>query len=150
MREGFKAVRPLQHRQEIEFCDKLGDTQHRDIRKFGEGAGVDNNGVIVAAVADLVDPGNSVPTPDCDVAVRGDESSIAQISGFMKVRLETRAGTVGKKLKALYSALSGTVAGRRIPKRTTIDNGKPFSENVHYTRDRDLVEQPVKEVVQDQ
>lgn len=64
----------------------------------------------------------------------------------MGTRLGIRAGQVGKRMKALYIAQYGGVAGDNIPKRTTRLNGKVFFEKVYFSRDRGMMEQAIREV----
>lgn len=87
------------------------------------------------AVVAPVDPGYSVPTPDCHVTVRGHDLYIAMISGLMEIRLGTRTGQVGKRLKALYSARYGSVAATN-------------HSNMYCSRDRDIVEQAISDLAQ--
>ncbi|CAN0114023.1 unnamed protein product [Ectocarpus sp. 12 AP-2014] len=136
MKEAFEAIRPLGDTETIELSDKMTDISYRMFKKMG-------GGTTAAA-----DPGHGVATPQCHASVRGDEISIAQISGFMGVRLGSLAGRVGKRMKQLYIAQYGAVAGDNIPKRTTRFNGKPFSENVYFARDRRIMEQAIREVAQ--
>lgn len=96
----------------------------------------------MAAVAP-VDPGTSVPTPECNSSVGGQEISIAMVSSEMGVRLGNLTGQVGKKLKALYAFRYGEVSASNLPKRSTVYRGKPYNENMYYSRDRDLVEQAI-------
>lgn len=159
MKEAFESIRPLGDTEKIELCDKMTDIQYRAFRKMGgtsSGSGaaiapVENILTVTTAtaVADVnhvhVDPGHGVPTPDCHASVRGDEISIAQISGFMGIGLGNLAGQVGKRMKALYIAQYGAVAGNNIPKRTTRFNGKPFSEKCFFNRDRGMMEQAIRD-----
>lgn len=157
MKDAFEAIRPLGDTQKIELYDKMSDIQYHMFRKLGktthetEGTAPTETVLAVAtAVVETphVDPGNGVATPECHASVRGDEISIAQISGFMGIRLGPLAGQVGKRMKALYTAQYGAFAGANIPKRTTKFNGKAFSENVYWSRDRLLMEQAIREVAQ--
>ncbi|CAM9312367.1 unnamed protein product, partial [Sphacelaria rigidula] len=56
LKESFEQIRPLDSRGEIELCDRIFDIQNRAFRR---------------ASAAPTDPGTSVPTPECHVAVRG-------------------------------------------------------------------------------
>ena len=150
MKEAFEQIRPLDARGEIELCDRLFDIQNRAFRRASapENPTAPVNAVVVATPAptDPTDPGTSVPTPECHAAVRGDEISIAMVSSELGIRLGEKAGQVGKKMKALYSARYGVHAASNIPKRTTIYRGKPFQENTYYSRDKDLMQQAITEV----
>ena len=147
MKEAFEQIRPLDPRGEIELCDRLFDIQNRAFRRasgpVNSTAAV--NAAVVVATPAPTDPGTSVPTPECHTAVRGDEISIAMVSTELGIRLGEKAGQVGKKMKALYSARYGVHAAANIPKRTTIFRGKPFQENTYYSRDKDLVQQAITE-----
>lgn len=152
MKEAFEQIRPLDSRGEIELCDRIFDIQNRAFRRA---SGVTApapittepvDAVVVATPAAPTDPGTSVPTPECHAAVRGGEISIAMVSTELGIRLGEKAGQVGKKMKALYSARYGSHAGANIPKRTTIFRGKPFQENAYYLRDKDLMQQAIREV----
>ncbi|AAR26979.1 FirrV-1-P1 [Feldmannia irregularis virus a] len=70
------------------------------------------------------------------------------ISSELGIALGEKSGQVGKKMKALYSSRYGTVAASNIPKRATTFRGKPFAENTYYIRDKDLMEQAIREVSQ--
>ncbi len=160
MKEAFQQIRPLDARGEIELCDRLFDIQNRAFRRASAPENPTStstalvnstapvNAVVVATPAEAAptDPGTSVPTPECPAAVRGDEISIAMVSTELGIRLGEKAGQVGKKMKALYSARYGVLAASNIPKRTTIFRGKPFQENTYYSRDKDLVQQAIREV----
>ena len=164
MKEAFEAIRPLSDVEKIELNDKMSDISYRTYRKVGGGqAPVAAGGELVVAPAenavavatavegvhvDHVDPGHGVATPQCHLSVRGDEISIAQVSSSMGVRLGGLAGQVGKRMKALYSARYGACAGANLPKRTTRFNGKPFDENMYFARDRDIMEQAIRDVSQ--
>lgn len=157
MKEAFEQIHPLDSRGEIELTDRIFDIQHRAFRR-ASGVTVPAitsptttepvNAVVVATPAEAAptDPGTSVPTPECHTAVRGDEISIAMVSTELGIRLGEKAGQVGKKMKALYSLRYGSVASANIPKRTTIFRGKPFRENAYYSRDKDLMQQAIREV----
>ena len=158
-KEAFEQIRPLDDRMTIELCDRITDIQHRTFRRIVQvSSSPPTDAMVVAtptALATLdrapedtapADPGTSVPTPECHVAVRGDEISIAMVSTELGVSLRERAGQVGKKMKALYAARYGGVAAANIPKRTTIFRGKPFQENTYYARDKDLIEQAIRVV----
>lgn len=161
MKEAFEQIRALDARGEIELCDRLFDIQNRAFRRASAPENPTStptalvnstapvNAVVVATPAEEAptDPGTSVPTPECPAAVRGDEISIAMVSTELGIRLGEKAGQVGKKMKALYSARYGVLAASNIPKRTTIFRGKPFQENTYYSRDKDLVQQAIREVV---
>ena len=160
MKEAFEQIRVLDARGEIELCDRLFDIQNRAFRRASAPenpastpTGPENptapvNAVVIATPAEAAptDPGTSVPTPECHAAVRGDEISIAMVSSELGIRLGEKAGQVGKKMKALYSARYGVHAASNIPKRTTIYRGKPFQENTYYSRDKDLVQHAIREV----
>ena len=150
MKESFEQIHALDSRGEIELCDRLYDIQHRAFRRASGASGVAGakpvDAVVVATPAAPTDPGTSVPTPECHAAVRGSEISIAMVSTELGIRLGEKAGQVGKKMKALYSARYGSHAGANIPKRTTIFRGKPFQENAYYLRDKDLMQQAIREV----
>lgn len=161
MKEAFEAIRPLSDVEKIELNDKMSDISYRTYRKVGGGqAPVAAGGELVVAPAENavavattveeahVDPGHGVATPQCHESVRGDEISIAQVSSSMGVRLGGLSGQVGKRMKALYSARYGACAGANLPKRTTRFNGKPFDENMYFARDRDLMEQAIRDVSQ--
>ena len=161
MKEAYEAIRPLSDVEKIELNDKMSDISYRTYRKVGGGqAPVAAGGELVVAPAENavavatavegahVDPGHGVATPQCHLSVRGDEISIAQVSSSMGVRLGGLAGQVGKRMKALYSARYGACAGANLPKRTTRFNGKPFDENMYFARDRDLMEQAIRDVSQ--
>ncbi|CAN0075583.1 unnamed protein product [Sphacelaria rigidula] len=153
MKEAFEQIRPLDSRGEIELTDRIFDIQNRAFRR-ASGFTVPAittepvNAVVVAtpAAAAPTDPGTSVPTPECHAAVRGGEISIAMVSTELGISLGEKAGQVGKKMKALYSARYGSKASANIPKRTTIFRGKPFQENTYYSRDKDLMQQAIREV----
>ncbi|CAM9642322.1 unnamed protein product [Sphacelaria rigidula] len=68
------------------------------------------------------------------------------VSTELGISLGEKAGKVGKRMKALYSARYGSVAAANIPKRTTIFRGKPFQENTYYSRDKDLMQKAIREV----
>lgn len=147
MKEAFEQIRPLDSRGEIELRDRIFDIQHRAFRRASDvSPPATTEPVDAMVVAAPMDPGTSVPTPECHAAVRGGEISIAMVSSELGVRLGEKAGQVGKMMKALYSERYGSVAGANIPKRTTIFRGKPFPENTYYSRDKDLMEQAVREV----
>ena len=142
MKEAFEQIRPLDARGEIELCDRLFDIQNRAFRRAsGPVNPTEPSNAVVVATPAPTDPGTSVPTPECHAAVRGDEISIAMVSSELGIRLGEKAGQVGKKMKALYSARYGVHAAANIPKRTTIYRGKPFQENTYYSRDKDLMQQ---------
>ncbi|ACH46756.1 unknown [Feldmannia species virus] len=135
LKRGFDAVNSLsESRHKIELSDIVSDIQRRALRKS-------------VSVETAVDPGVSVPTPDCPANIRGEEVSIAMVSGEMGVHLGGRAGTAGKKLKVLYMARYGADAANNIPKRATIFQGRPYRENTYYARDKDLVQQAIEETI---
>ena len=158
MKEAFEQIRPLDPRGEIELTDRIFDIQNRAFRRASGVSGVPAitsptstepvNAVVVVTPAEAspTDPGTSVPTPECHAAVRGGEISIAMVSNELGIRLGEKAGQVGKKMKALYSARYGSQASADIPKRTTIFRGKPFQENTYYSRDKDLMQQAIRDV----
>lgn len=161
MKEAFEAIRPLSDLEKIELHDKMTDISYRTYRKVAGGqAPAAVGGELVVAPAENavavattvegshVDPGYGVATPQCHASVRGDEISIAQVSGSMGIRLGNLAGKVGKRMKALYTAQYGAIAGANLPKRPTRFNGKPFDENAYFARDRNLMEQAIREVAQ--
>lgn len=161
MKEAFEAIRPLNDLEKIELHDKMSDISYRTYRKVGGGQAPGavggelvvapaQNAVAVATAVEgsHVDPGHDVATPQCHASVRGDEISIAMVSAEMGVRLGGLAGQVGKRMKALYTAQYGAFAGANLPKRPTRFNGKPFNENVYFARDRNLMEQAIREVAQ--
>ena len=158
-KEAFEQIRPLEPRERIELCDRITDIQHRTFRRIVQVSSSPSTDAMVVATPTALatsdpapedtapaDPGTSVPTPECHVAVRGDEISIAMVSTQLGVSLGEKAGQVGKKMKALYAARYGGVAAANIPKRTTIFRGKPFQENTYYARDKDLVEHAIRVV----
>lgn len=144
MKDAYETTSLLGDTEKIELYDNMTDIQYRTFKKVGGitsgGGAVDTpteNALAVAiAVADAihVDPGHGAATPQCRASVRGDDDSIAQISGFMGIRVGSQAGQVGKRMKALYSARYGAFAAASIPNRTTRYNGKSFSENVYDSR----------------
>eukprot|EP00903_Cladosiphon_okamuranus_P015276 g14117.t1 len=155
-KEAFEQIRPLEPRERIELCDRITDIQHRTFRRMAlmnstttpppDAMVVATPTALATSEAAPAEPGVSVPTPECHVAVRGDEISIAMVSTELGVSLGERAGQAGKKMKALYASRYGTVAAANIPKRSTIFRGKPFQENTYYARDKDLMEQAIREV----
>lgn len=120
---------------------------------FGGGASVSIGFIVkgvstadgLTAVANPVDLVHSVPTSDCHVAVRGDDTLIAHISGFMNGRLGTRAGLVGKRLKALYTFRYGAVTGTNIPEGTQIVDGNR-SLKTCTTRETATYEEAIEKV----
>eukprot|EP00903_Cladosiphon_okamuranus_P017785 g16370.t1 len=155
LKEAFEQIRPLDSRGEIELRDRIFDIQHRAFRRVesvtppaltAPTEAVDAMVVATPAAAGPTDPGTSVPTPECPAAVRGNEISIAMVSTELGIGLGEKAGQVGKRMKALYSERYGSVAAANIPKRATIFRGKPFAENTYYSRDKDLMEQAIRDV----
>ena len=144
--EKLKACGQFLGRDEIEYADRIRDTQRRAAKNLlGTSSDmVDAMTVTTSSVPE--DPGTSVPTPECHADVRGDEISIAMVSAELGIRLGDKAGHVGKKMKALYIARYGAVAAANIPKRATYFRGKPFQENTYYSRDKDLMKQAIREV----
>ena len=94
----------------------------------------------------VVDPGVTVPTPDCDETVRGREISIPLVASELHVVVGDKAGQVGKRMKVLYEARYGARAAQTIPKRQTLFRGKPVYENTYYMRDKDLLVQAVHDI----
>ncbi|CAM9297677.1 unnamed protein product, partial [Ectocarpus sp. 13 AM-2016] len=68
------------------------------------------------------------------------------VSTELGVRLGGKTGLVGKRMKALYAERYGGVAASNIPKRQTIFMGRPYKENTYFSRDKDLMEQAIREV----
>ena len=131
MKDAFELNDKLDFRSKLELGDQLLDIQRRTFRRINQiGSGGDNGNAQVAVSEVSVDPGHSVPTPECVAQVRGEEISIAQVSSRMNIRLGNRAGLAGKKLKALYAERYGQSAANSLPKRTTTFMGKPFDENM--------------------
>jgi hypothetical protein len=94
----------------------------------------------------MVDPGETVSTPECDVLVRGSEISIPLVASELNVVVGDKAGQVGKRMKSLYEARYGAHAAQNIPKRQTFFRGKPMNENTYYMRDKDLLIQAVRDI----
>lgn len=153
LKDAFERIRPLEDRHMIELCDRLSDIQGRAFRSTEVITSVDSpvNAVALAAPAtsrnQQQDPGHDIPTPQCSRGVRGQEVSIAMIATEMGVSIRGRGGLVGKKLKALYAERYGQNAASSIPKRSTTYCGRPYLENMYFSRDRDLVERAVRIVV---
>lgn len=143
--EAFEQIRPLEFREKVELCDRIADIQSRAFRRDAVVAHSDLR-TMAAPAEPPTDPGTSVPTPECHAAVRGDEISIAMVSTELGVSLGEKTGRVGKRMKALYSARYGDEAAANIPKRATTFRGKPFPENMYFSRDKDLMEQAIREV----
>ena len=137
-----ETLRPLDDLEKIEFSDKVADIKGRVFRSMA--TSTTSNSTEHDPL--VVDPGVSVPTPDCPANIRGDEVSIAQVSGELKIQLGFRAGSVGKRLKALYSERYGQNAAENLPKRLVRFQGKPVKEYMYWSRDRDLIEQAIREV----
>jgi hypothetical protein len=95
----------------------------------------------------MADPGETVPTPECDDMVRGCEISIPLVASELKIVVGDKAGQVGKRMKSLYEARYGAHAAQNIPKRQTLFRGKPVMENTYYKRDKDLLIQAVQDIV---
>ena len=93
-----------------------------------------------------VDPGVTVPTPDCGEIVRGCEISIPLVASELHIVVGDKAGQVGKRMKVLYEARYGARAAQTIPKRQTLFRGKPLYENTYYMRDKDLLVQAVRDI----
>ncbi|CAB1098112.1 unnamed protein product [Ectocarpus sp. CCAP 1310/34] len=158
LKEAFEKIQPLEPRQKIELSDRLSDVQKRyfrggeesampvrDVRAITSSSTPAENAVVVATA---VDPGHGTPTPNCSRDVRGAEVSIAMIATEMGVSVGGRGGLVGKNIKALYAERYGQNAANNIPKRkNTVYQGRPFKENMYFTRDRDLVERAIRMVV---
>jgi hypothetical protein len=94
----------------------------------------------------ILDPGASVPTPECDEMVRGVEISIPLVASELNVVVGDKAGQVGKRIKVLYEARYGAHAAHNLPKRQTLFRGKPVNENTYYMRDKDLLVQAVQDI----
>jgi hypothetical protein len=100
----------------------------------------------LTVAAPVVDPGVTVPTPDCDDRVRGCEISIPLVASELSIVVGDKAGQVGKRMKFLYGARYGAHAAQNLPKRKTLFRGKPVLENTYYTRDKDLLIQAVQDI----
>jgi hypothetical protein len=94
----------------------------------------------------VIDPGVTVPTPDCAERVRGCEISIPLVASELHVVVGDKAGQVGQRMKVLYEARYGAHAAGNIPKRQTLFRGKPVYENTYYMRDKDLLVQAVHDI----
>lgn len=145
-KEAYEQIRPLDCRAKMELCDRITDIQNRTFRRDAVMAANTDAMVMATPVSPPADPGTSVPTPDCHAAVRGHEISIAMVSSELGVRLGGKAGLVGRRMKALYAERYGGVAATNIPKRQTIYMGRPYQENTYFSRDKDIMEQSIREV----
>ncbi|CAN0362293.1 unnamed protein product, partial [Ectocarpus sp. 6 AP-2014] len=143
-KEAFEQIRPLDCRAKMDLCDRISDIQNRTFRR--DAVMASNTDAMIMATPVASDPGTSVPTPECHAAVRGHEISIAMVSTELGVRLGGKAGLAGRRMKCLYAERYGGEAAANIPKRLTIYMGRPYQENTYFSRDKDLLEQAVREV----
>lgn len=99
-------------------------------------------------VCNTIDTSTGLPlaTPKCSLSVRGSETSIPLEAAKLHVRVGERSGLVGRETRKLYGIRYGQEASRNIPKRSTIFRGKPWSENVYFSRDSDLVQRAIRNI----
>ncbi|CAN0350729.1 unnamed protein product [Ectocarpus sp. 13 AM-2016] len=93
---------------------------------------------------------STTPTHELDSAQRGGETGIVVVSSKIGIRVPQHlSGRVGKVIRQLYIkkyALPGN--WNAFVKRQTLFNGRPVMENCHFSQYEDIIEQAIREVMQ--
>ncbi|CAM9189466.1 unnamed protein product [Ectocarpus sp. 6 AP-2014] len=151
---GLESVGQFAGRDEIEYADRIRDTQRRASRADNllgapapspEDAG-DSAMLIATPIDNSIDPetGMLIATHKVSASVRGPETSICVEAAKLGISTGERAGQVGKVAKRLYGQKYGEEANRNIPTRHTTFRGKPFVERAYFSRDADLIQQAIR------
>jgi len=106
-------------------------------------------GDAVPTVTPLLQDSNT-PTHELDAAQRGRETGIVVVSSKIGIRVPQHlSGRVGKMMRQLYIKKYALPANwNAFVKRQTLFNGRPVLENCHFSRDEDIIEQAIREVMQ--
>ncbi|CAM9194261.1 unnamed protein product, partial [Ectocarpus sp. 8 AP-2014] len=151
---GLESVGQFSGRDEIEYADRIRDTQRRASRADNllgapapSPAVVGDSAMLIATPIDnSIDPetGKLIATHKVSASVRGPETSICVEAAKLGISTGERAGQVGKVAKRLYGERYGGEANRDIPTRHTTFRGKPFVERAYFSRDADLIQQAIR------
>ncbi|CAM9125984.1 unnamed protein product, partial [Sphacelaria rigidula] len=122
----------------IELRDNVTILSRQDV--------VVNNAV---AVATPLIQDSSTPTHELDAEHRGKETGIVVVSSKIGIRVpQHMSGKVGKLMRQLYIKKYDLVADfKAFTKRDTMFNGRPGLENTYYSRDEDIIEQAIREIM---
>ena len=102
------------------------------------------------AVATPLLQDSTTPTHELDAAQRGKETGIVVVSSKIGIRVPQHlSGKVGKLVRQLYIKKYALPPNwNAFVKRQTLFNGRPVMENCHFSRDEDIIEQAIREVIQ--
>lgn len=137
VKSGYDALATIglvDQRDKIAFSDAI----RRIVQEHNPLRGSETTLAIATEVVPADDP--TIPTPECHVAHRGEEISMHSVASKYDIRIPRgKEGSIGKRIKALYSERYGTEAGANIPKRNIPFQGQIFAENTYWSRDESLI-----------
>ncbi|CAM9232995.1 unnamed protein product [Pylaiella littoralis] len=130
----------LDDRTLIELRDNVTILSRQDIAA--------NTAPAATAVPLLQD--STTPTHALGPAERVAETGIVVVSSKIGIRVpQNKSGTVGKRMKVLYTKKYPLAPGwNGFVRRQTLFNGRPILENVYFARDEDVIEQAIRDVIQ--